>query len=87
MLARLSHWSASITLLAQAAHMLADSAASRLAIVAIHVGRRARERGSHVRQAAVPTIAIYTNGLRLRALTAWIAEASRRSIAPAQSAN
>jgi cobalt-zinc-cadmium efflux system protein len=76
-------WSNSIALLAEAAHMLADSASLLLAIVAIRVGRRPADADRTYGNRRYQTLAAYTNGLTLLALTAWIVvEASRRLIAP-----
>jgi cobalt-zinc-cadmium efflux system protein len=76
-------WANSIALLAEAAHMLADSASLLLAIIAIRVGQRPasaeRTYGYHRYQ----TLAAYTNGLTLLALTIWVVvEAARRLMAP-----
>jgi cobalt-zinc-cadmium efflux system protein len=62
----------SIALLAEAAHMLADSAALVLAIVAIRVSRRpasARRTYGHRRY---QPLAAFVNGQLLLALTAWV---------------
>jgi cobalt-zinc-cadmium efflux system protein len=78
-------WANSIALLAEAAHMLADSASLLLAIVAIRVGRGAANADRTYGSRRYQTLAAYTNGLTLLALTAWIAvEAARRLIAPPQ---
>jgi cobalt-zinc-cadmium efflux system protein len=78
-------WSNSIALLAEAAHMLADSASLLLAIVAIRVGRRPADANRTYGNRRYQTLAAYTNGVTLLALTAWIVvEASRRLIAPPQ---
>jgi cobalt-zinc-cadmium efflux system protein len=78
-------WSNSIALLAEAAHMLADSASLLLAIVAIRVGRRPADARRTYGNRRYQTLAAYTNGVTLLALTAWIVvEASRRLIAPPQ---
>jgi cobalt-zinc-cadmium efflux system protein len=78
-------WANSIALLAEAAHMLADCASLLLAIIAIRAGQRPasadRTYGHHRYQ----TLAAYTNGLTLLALTAWVViEAARRLMAPPQ---
>jgi cobalt-zinc-cadmium efflux system protein len=78
-------WSNSIALLAEAAHMLADSASLLLAIVAIRVGRRPANANRTYGNRRYQTLAAYTNGLTLLALTGWIVvEAARRLIAPPQ---
>jgi cobalt-zinc-cadmium efflux system protein len=78
-------WANSIALLAEAAHMLADSASLLLAIVAIRVGRRPANAHRTYGNRRFQTLAAYTNGLTLLALTAWIVvEAARRLIAPPQ---
>jgi cobalt-zinc-cadmium efflux system protein len=62
----------SIALLAEAAHMLADSASLLLAIVAIHVGRRpasARRTYGHRRY---QPLAAFVNGQVLLLLTLWV---------------
>ena len=62
----------SIALLAEAAHMLADSASLLLAIIAIRVGRRpasARRTYGHRRY---QPLAAFVNGQVLLALTAWV---------------
>jgi cobalt-zinc-cadmium efflux system protein len=62
----------SIALLAEAAHMLADSASLLLAIIAIRVGRRpasARRTYGHRRY---QPLAAFVNGQALLVLTAWV---------------
>ena len=62
----------SIALLAEAAHMLADSASLLLAIVAIRVGRRpASERRTYGHRRYQP-LAAFVNGQVLLLLTAWV---------------
>jgi cobalt-zinc-cadmium efflux system protein len=79
------YWSNSIALMAEAAHMLADSASLLLAIVAIRVGRWPANADRTYGNRRYQTLAAYTNGLTLLALTAWIVvEASRRLIATPQ---
>ena len=74
-------WSNSIALLAEAAHMLADSASLLLAIVAIRAGRLPASANRTYGNRRYQTLAAYTNGLTLLALTAWIVvEAVRRLI-------
>ena len=78
-------WSNSIALLAEAAHMLADSASLLLAIVAIRAGRLPASENRTYGNRRYQTLAAYTNGLTLLALTAWIVvEAARRLINPPQ---
>jgi cobalt-zinc-cadmium efflux system protein len=76
-------WANSIALLAEAAHMFADSASLLLAIIAIRLGRRpadAQRTYGHVRY---QVLAAYTNGLTLLALTAWVVvEAIQRLLSP-----
>ncbi len=63
--------------------MLADSASLLLAIVAIRVGRRPPSAHRTYGNRRYQTLAAYTNGLTLLALTAWIVvEAVHRLIAP-----
>jgi cobalt-zinc-cadmium efflux system protein len=76
-------FSNSIALLAEAGHMLADSGALLLAILALRAGRRPADARHTYGSARYQTLAAYTNGLLLLALTAWVmAEAVRRLIAP-----
>lgn len=73
----------SIALLAEAAHMLADTGSLLLAIVAIRASRRPADARHTYGSSRYQTLAAYTNGLTLLALTAWVlAEAIRRLIAP-----
>lgn len=73
----------SIALLAEAGHMLADSGSLLLAVLAIRAGRRPADARHTYGSARYQTLAAYTNGLMLLALTAWVmAEAVRRLIAP-----
>lgn len=75
-------WANSIALLAEAAHMLADSASFLLAIIAIRVGRRPASADRTYGNRRYQILAAYTNGLMLLALTAWImVEATQRLIA------
>lgn len=73
------YFSNSIALLAEAAHMLADSASLLLAIVAIQVSRRpANERRTYGHRRYQP-LAAFINGQLLLLLTAWVVyEAVRR---------
>lgn len=62
----------SLALLAEAAHMLADSASLLLAVVAIRVARRpASPRRSYGHRRYLP-LAAFVNGLLLFVLTAWV---------------
>ena len=73
----------SIALLAEAAHMLADTGALLLAIVAIRASRLPADARHTYGSSRYQTLAAYTNGLTLLALAAWVvAEAVRRLIAP-----
>jgi cation diffusion facilitator family transporter len=73
----------SIALLAEAAHMLADSASLLLAVVAIRAGRRPPSARHTFGSVRYQTLAAYTNGITLLALTAWVmVEAVRRLLAP-----
>jgi cobalt-zinc-cadmium efflux system protein len=73
----------SIALLAEAAHMLADTGSLLLAIVAIRASRRPADARHTYGSSRYQTLAAYTNGLTLLALTAWVAvEAVRRLLAP-----
>ncbi|HEV7612035.1 MAG TPA: cation diffusion facilitator family transporter [Steroidobacteraceae bacterium] len=76
-------WANSIALLAEAAHMLADSASLLLAIIAIRVGQRPASADRTYGNRRYQTLAAYTNGLTLLALTVWVVvEAARRLMAP-----
>lgn len=73
----------SIALLAEAAHMLADCASLLLAVLAIRASRRPADARHTYGSSRYQTLAAYTNGLILLALTAWImAEAVHRLLAP-----
>ena len=73
----------SIALLAEAAHMLADCASLGLAILAIRISRRPASAEHSYGSRRYQTLAAYTNGITLLALTAWIAvEAVQRLMAP-----
>ena len=73
----------SIALLAEAGHMLADCASLLLAVLAIRASRRPADPRHTYGSSRYQTLAAYTNGLMLLALTAWImAEAVHRLIAP-----
>ncbi len=75
----------SIALLAEAAHMLADSASLLLAVIAIRVGRRPASARHTFGSRRYQTLAAFTNGLTLLALTLWVMiEALRRLFAPPQ---
>ncbi len=76
-------WANSIALLAEATHMLADSASLLLGILAIRFGRRVASAERTYGNRRFQTLAAYTNGLTLLALTVWVlVEAARRLIAP-----
>jgi cobalt-zinc-cadmium efflux system protein len=69
----------SIALLAEAAHMLADSAALLLAIVAIRVGRRSPDERRTYGHRRYQPLAAFINGQVLLLLTLWVVfEAIRR---------
>lgn len=73
----------SIALLAEAGHMLADSGSLVLAILAIRTSRRPADARRTYGSSRYQTLAAYTNGLILLALTAAVmVEAVRRLIAP-----
>ncbi len=73
----------SIALLAEAGHMLADSGSLLLAILAIRASRRPADARHTYGSARYQTLAAYTNGLMLLALTVWVvAEAVGRLITP-----
>jgi len=76
-------WANSIALLAEATHMLADSVSLLLGILAIRFGRRVASADRTYGNRRFQTLAAYTNGLTLLALTIWVlVEAARRMIAP-----
>ena len=83
MVGALGGWFAnSIALLAEAGHMRADCGALLLAIVAIRASRRPANTRHTSGASRYQTLAAYTNGLMLLALTVWVmAEAIRRLIA------
>ncbi len=73
----------SIALLAEAGHMLADCGSIGLAVLALRASRRPADARLTYGSARYQTLAAYTNGLVLLALTAWIlAEALHRLLAP-----
>lgn len=73
----------SIALLAEAGHMLADSGSLMLAIFAVRASRRPANARHTYGSARYQTLAAYTNGLLLLALTVWVmVEAFRRLAAP-----
>lgn len=73
----------SIALLTEAAHMLADCTSLLLAIVAIRAARHPPSARRTFGSLRYQTLAAYTNGITLLALTAWVmVEALRRLIAP-----
>jgi cobalt-zinc-cadmium efflux system protein len=76
-------WANSIALLAEAAHMLADSASLVLAVIAVRMSRRPPSAQHTYGSQRYQTLAAYTNGLILLALTIWVVvEAARRLAAP-----
>jgi cobalt-zinc-cadmium efflux system protein len=76
-------WANSIALLAEATHMLADSVSLLLGILAIRFGRRVASADRTYGNRRFQTLAAYTNGLTLLALTIWVLfEAARRLIEP-----
>ncbi|HXR93349.1 MAG TPA: cation diffusion facilitator family transporter [Steroidobacteraceae bacterium] len=73
----------SIALLAEAGHMLADSGSLLLAIFAVRASRRPANARHTYGSARYQTLAAYTNGLLLLALTVWVLVAAfRRFTAP-----
>ncbi len=70
----------SIALLAEAAHMLADSASLLLAIVAIYATRRPPSPARSYGSARFQTLAAYTNGLALIVLTLFVIVAAGRRL-------
>ena len=73
----------SIALLAEAGHMLADCGSLALALLALRASRRPADARLTYGSARYQTLAAYTNGLILLALTAWVlAEAIHRLLAP-----
>jgi cobalt-zinc-cadmium efflux system protein len=69
----------SIALLAEAAHMLADSASLLLAVLAIRVGRRAPDARRTYGHRRYQPLAAFLNGQALLLLTIWVLyEATRR---------
>jgi cobalt-zinc-cadmium efflux system protein len=76
-------WANSIALLAEATHMLADCASLFLGIIAIRFGQRLASADRTYGNRRYQTLAAYTNGLTLLALTAWVVvEAVSRLIIP-----
>jgi len=77
------YWANSIALLAEAAHMLADSTSLLLAIIAVRFGQRPASAERTYGNQRYTVLAAYTNGLALLALTAWVVfEAVSRVQAP-----
>jgi cobalt-zinc-cadmium efflux system protein len=73
----------SLALFAEASHMLADSGSLLLALVAIRASRRPADAQHTYGSSRYQTLAAYTNGLLLLALTVWVmVEAVRRLFAP-----
>jgi len=78
-------WANSVALYAEAAHMLADAAALLLAIVAIRMAQRPARADRTYGHRRYQTLAAYTNGLVLLALTAAVViAAARRLVLPPQ---
>lgn len=78
-------WANSIALLAESAHMLADSASLLLAILAVRFARRPASSARTYGNQRYQTLAAYTNGVALVVLTAWVAvEALRRVVIPSE---
>jgi cobalt-zinc-cadmium efflux system protein len=78
-------WANSVALYAEAAHMLADAASLLLAIVAIRMARRPASADRTYGHRRYQTLAAYTNGLVLLALTvAVVFAATRRLLLPPQ---
>jgi cobalt-zinc-cadmium efflux system protein len=76
-------WANSVALYAEAAHMLADAASLLLAIVAIRMARRPARADRTYGHRRYQTLAAYTNGLVLLALTvAVVYAATRRLLLP-----
>lgn len=76
-------WANSIALLAEATHMLADCASLLLGIIAIRFGKRVASADRTYGNRRYQTLAAYTNGLTLLALTVWVVvEAVSRLITP-----
>jgi cobalt-zinc-cadmium efflux system protein len=76
--------SGSLALLADAAHMLSDSAALLLAWLAFRVARRPASQNKSYGWHRVEVLAAFVNGLTLLVLAAWILfEAAGRFFAPA----
>ncbi len=73
----------SLALLAEAGHMLADVGSLLLALLAIRASLRPADARHTYGSGRYQTLAAYTNGLMLLALTVWVmVEAFRRLIAP-----
>ena len=78
-------WSNSIALYAEAAHMLADCASLALAILAIHLARRPANANHTYGHRRYQTLAAYSNGLALIALTVGVViAAAQRLLHPPQ---
>src|SRR5690242_13283509 len=75
--------SGSLTLLADAGHMLTDVAALALAHAGIRFGQRPADPKRSYGYRRLEVLAAFVNGIALLALTAWIAvEAAQRLMAP-----
>jgi cobalt-zinc-cadmium efflux system protein len=76
-------WANSVALYAEAAHMLADTASLLLAIIAIRIAQRPARADRTYGHRRYQTLAAYTNGLVLLALTvAVVVAAARRLMLP-----
>lgn len=73
-------WANSVALYAEAAHMLADTASLLLAIVAIRMAQRPARADRTYGHRRYQTLAAYTNGLVLLALTVAVAVAAVRRL-------
>jgi cobalt-zinc-cadmium efflux system protein len=73
----------SLALIADAGHMLTDSAALALALLAARLARRRSDARRSYGYARVPVLAAFVNGVALLAVVVWIAyEAARRLTDP-----
>jgi cobalt-zinc-cadmium efflux system protein len=76
-------WSGSLALLADAGHMLTDSAALALALFAVVVSRRPADERRTYGYGRMRVLAAFVNGLALFAISGWIViEAARRLVSP-----
>lgn len=70
--AAVGFWSQSLSLVADAGHMLADAAALALALVAQRIARRARTKRSTYGYRRAEVLAAFANGTALALTAAWI---------------